>query len=473
MTEVPWLEVAILISALGAAWVGLRRDSDVAWRHCVVLAALAFVATVGGAAAWVGQTREAVPAPWTTQLGAGEDLLAVDALNAPMLPVVALVCLATIMTTVRAKLPRFSLALALANNAVLIAALGSREAWAIAGLLAAQTAIPLYEMRARGRGAALYAVHMALFVALLIAGTRLLTQSGDEVSWWGVTMLAAAVAVRMGVAPFHTWVASLFENASFGGSLLFLAPMPAVCLALRFVVPVASIEALDLLGVLAAATAVYAAGLALVQTEARRFFAHLFLSHASLVLVGMQIATPIGLTGAMCMWISVTLALTGFGLTLRAVEARRGRMSLRHYHGLYELSPLLAGFFLLTGLASVGFPGTIGFVATELVVDGAVDDSPLVGTAVVLAAALNSIAVLKVYFRCFTGTRSTSAVSMLCRPRERWAIIFLAALVLAGGLYPRPYVTSRYAAALSIVRARGAATTNASGQEVAQGLGER
>ena len=56
--------------------------------------------------------------------------------------------------------------------------------------------------------------------------------------------------------------------------------------------------------------------------------------------------------------------------------------------------PVLAGFFLLTGLASIGFPGTIGFVAVELLVEGAVRAYPLIGAIVVLAAALNGIAVL-------------------------------------------------------------------------------
>ncbi len=45
-------------------------------------------------------------------------------------------------------------------------------------------------------------------------------------------------------------------------------------------------------------TAFYAAGMAIVQTDARRFFAYLFLSHASLILVGMQLHTAISLTGS-------------------------------------------------------------------------------------------------------------------------------------------------------------------------------
>ncbi len=117
--------------------------------------------------------------------------------------------------------------------------------------------------------------------------------------------------------------------------------------------------------------------MATIQREARRFFAYLFLSHASLVLVGLELHTELSLTGSLCLWFSVILSLGGFGLTLRALEARFGRLSLTDYHGLYEHSPTLAVCFLLTGLASVGFPGTLGFISTELLVDSAVEANPL------------------------------------------------------------------------------------------------
>jgi NADH-quinone oxidoreductase subunit M len=201
-------------------------------------------------------------------------------------------------------------------------------------------------------------------------------------------------------------------------------------------------------------TAVYAAGMALVQRDARRFFCYLFLSHSSLVLVGLEIATPIGLTGALCLWISVGLAMTGFGLTLRSIESRIGRASLAEYHGLYEHTPILATFFLITGLASIGFPGTIGFVGAELLLEGAVDVYPWVGLAVVLAAALNGVAVLHAYFQIFTGKRYFPSISLQARLPERIAVTALAVLILGGGLFPQPGLSSRYHAASKLIEAR-------------------
>jgi NADH-quinone oxidoreductase subunit M len=220
------------------------------------------------------------------------------------------------------------------------------------------------------------------------------------------------------------------------------------------VLPIAPDWVLGSIGIFSLVTALYAAAMACVQREARRFFAYLFLSHASLVLVGLELHTSISLTGCLALWISVALSLGGLGLTIRALEARFGRLSLANFRGLYEQSPALAVCFLITGLASVGFPGTLGFVATELLVDGAVEADLATGLAVVVAAAINGIAVLRVYFLLFTGARHASTISLAIRPRERFAVLTLSALILGGGLVPQLGIASRYRAAVEILSRR-------------------
>jgi NADH-quinone oxidoreductase subunit M len=269
-------------------------------------------------------------------------------------------------------------------------------------------------------------------------------------------MLIAGVMIRSGVAPLHCWMTDLFENTTFGTALLYVTPMAGAYAAVRLVLPIAPDWALQSIALLSLATAIYAAGMALVQRESLRFFCYLFLSNSSLVLVGLEVATPISLTGGLCVWLSVGLSLSGLGLTLRALEARTGRLSLADYHGLYEHMPSLAVFFLLTGLASIGFPGTVGFVGAELLVEGAVGVNPFVGMLVVLVGALNGIAVLHAYFRLFTGTRHTASISLRSRWPEKVAVLVLTAFILVGGLIPQPGVASRYQAATEMISRRGA-----------------
>jgi NADH-quinone oxidoreductase subunit M len=267
-------------------------------------------------------------------------------------------------------------------------------------------------------------------------------------------LLTIAALLRSGIFPLHCWMTDLFEKATFGTALLFVAPMTGAYAVMRLVLPIAPDWALQSIAIVSLFTAVYAGGMALVQHEARRFYCYLFLSHSSLVLVGMELVTPIGVTGALLVWLSVGLSLAGFGLTLRCIESRIGRVSLDEYHGLYDHTPTLGSLFLVTGLASIGFPGTVGFVGAELLIEGAVTVYPYVGMAVVIAATLNGIAILQAYFRVFTGARYIASIPLRVRTPERIAVLIFAALILGGGLFPQPGVSSRYHAAVALIQQR-------------------
>jgi NADH-quinone oxidoreductase subunit M len=455
--HLPWLEFAIVTALLGAVWVGRLRESEQAQRASVVFKSLVLLCTAGAWLDFIGLHTFEAHDRWNLLSDyLGSDALVIDELSAPLLPLAALLHLATAVATMRTKAKRYSFAGSLAAEAILLATLSCRDPWGIVALLAAGTILPFRELRSRGKPTRVYSLHIGLYVALLAGGQALLSLSepASMPATVGAALLAAAVLIRSGVFPLHVWMTDLFEHATFGTALLFVTPMVGAYAAVRLVLPVAPDWMLQSIALLSLFTAVYAAGMALVQREARRFFCYLFLSHSSLVLVGLEIATPVGLTGALSLWLSVGLALSGFGLTLRSIEARTGRLSLAEYHGLYEHTPILASFFLLTGLASVGFPGTFGFVGMELLIEGVVGLYPLVGMAVVVAAALNGIAVVQAYFRVFTGTRHVASISLRSRLPERLAVLALAALILGGGLFPQPGISSRHHAATELLRSR-------------------
>ncbi|MCO6459701.1 MAG: oxidoreductase [Pirellulaceae bacterium] len=452
--QLPWLELAILIPLAGTLTVMFVRDPETARRRVLIVCGLMFACAVG---AWLdfGQlhTFEAhdhwdLVTPWL-----GEDAVVIDELSAPLMPLAALLYLLTAVATLRTKMGRFPFTWTLFSAAILMATLSCRAPWGVIGLLALQTVPPYFELRERGRSTRVFVLHMGLFLALLAGGWALLQSSepGSPRSIWAIGMLTAAILIRSGSVPLHCWMTDLFENASFATALLYVTPMAGAYAAVRLLLPVSPEWAMRSIAIISLVTAVYAAGMALVQREARRFFAYLFLSNSSLVLVGLEVATPIGLTGGLCVWLSVGMSLAGFGLTLRSLESRTGRISLDTYHGLASHMPSLAAFFLLTGLASVGFPGTVGFVGVELLVEGAVGVYPLVGMLVVVAAALNGIAVLHAYFRLFTGAEHRASITLQARWPERVAVLTLSALILGGGLFPQPGVHSRYHAATELI----------------------
>jgi NADH-quinone oxidoreductase subunit M len=472
--HLPWLELCVLIPLVGSLWVSRYREPAVARYHALAFALVTLALATG---AWVDfivmRVSEAGDRFHLSTLLFQRELLKLDEISAPLLPLGALLFAVTMIATVRSKARRFSFTWTLLSEAIVLATFCCKEPWVLIGLLSLGTLPPLFELRARGRNTNMYVAHMGLFVILLVVGWSVVMVEGTQTkvhSLLAILPLLTAVLIRTGIVPFHGWLPDLFEKSSFGSAILFATPLVGVYAAVRLVLPIAPDWIMRSMGLISLFTAVYGGAMALVQTEGRRFFSYLFISHAAVILVGLEVVTPLTLTGALCVWLSVALSLTGFGLTLRAVEARRGRLLLTSYQGLYEQMPLVAVCFLLTGLASVGFPGTIGYIGSELLVDAAahVEESThggcdlgkytFVGITLAIAAAFSGIAVVHAYFLLFTGTRQVSSISLRMGRREKIAFLTIIAILLIGGILPQVNVQARYHAAVELLNYRGIIT---------------
>jgi len=445
--RLPWPELAVLLPALGSIWVRFRRDPSIARRDALTIGVLTLLAALG---AWA-DFRAYGPR------GSASGLLTVDDLNAPLLPLGALLYLMTVLATLRTKYLEFSIARTLASESMLLAIFAASTSWGVVAMMALSVVPRAFELLGERRAGRVYLIHMGVFIALMVAGeagvSREAGPSGQPL--WAILCLTLAMLVRGGAVPLHCWMTDLFEHATFGTALLFVTPLTAAFGVARLVLPIAPAWDLRIISTMSLFTAIYASGMALVQRDARRFFCYLFLSGSSLVLVGMETATPIGLTGSLSLWLSASLSLAAFGLVLRCVEARVGRIGLTGFLGLYEQVPTLAGLFLLTGLASVGFPGTAGFFGLEMIVQAAVESMPAVGPLVAIVSALNGLAVTHAYFRIFAGRAEPSSIDLRIRPAERVAVLVTTALVIGGGLFPQPGIEGRHEAARRLLAARG------------------
>lgn len=303
---------------------------------------------------------------------------------------------------------------------------------------------------------ALTAYH-ALAVVLLVAGVALTATSPGHARA-GLWLIVAAVLIRKGIFPFHAWIPEAFDRTRIGPTVLFSAPELGTYVAAVLVLPHAPASVLRVVAVLSLVTAVYGAALALVQSDARRTLGYLFVSQSALVLAGLDCTSQDALTGALVLWVSSALAFTGLARTVLALEARRGRLRLTKYHGGFDQMPLLAASFLAFGLACAGFPGTLGFVGQELLVDGAVRRFPALGFLTIVAAALTGLAVLRMYFSLFCGSPGASATLGL---RWREAVVFggVAAALVVSGVFPVPVVRSLDRASEELLGHRMSAST--------------
>jgi NADH-quinone oxidoreductase subunit M len=344
-----------------------------------------------------------------------------------------------------------TLASFLTESAVLLFILSVASVWTFLSALAD----PAHQYQRR-----VVAVYLGVSTLLLGIGVALLVSPGVHGTAFETTamwLIVIAALVRKGIVPFHAWLPEVFDHGRLGPAILFNAPQVGAYLTVVLIVPRASPEMLRVIALLALGTAVYGAALALVQRSARRACGYLFMSQSALVMAGLDCSSVTALAGGLLVWLSAGLAFAGLARCVLVLEARRGRLDLTRYHGGYERMPVLAITFLAMGLACTGFPGTLGFIGQELLVDGAVGVFPVMGFCVVIASALTGLAVLRMYFSLFCGRSEALAHPSLrlgLRLREAWTFLALVTALIWLGLAPRPLVDSRFDASIEIFRLR-------------------
>jgi NADH-quinone oxidoreductase subunit M len=112
----------------------------------------------------------------------------------------------------------------------------------------------------------------------------------------------------------------------------------------------------------------------------------------------------------------------------------------------------LAAFFLLFGMASIGFPGTLSFVADDLIVSGSLEGQVGDGLMVIASTVLCGIAVMRCWFTVFGGPTGTDSPRHEILLRERVSFTVLLAVLFGLGLWPGPLVRSLDRAAAQILR---------------------
>ena len=284
----------------------------------------------------------------------------------------------------------------------------------------------------------------------------------------GGWLVAVAVLIRDGIVPFHSWYPAIFSGAPMSMAIAVTMPQVGAYTAVRMLIGHADhgdgvAQELVVVSQLALFTAVYGAALAVVQRDLRGLIGTLAMSQSALVLAGLAGKLPMELNGAFCVWISSGLALTGIALVAWALESRAGSLSLETPQGRFRDAPMLAAFFLLFGLAGIGLPGTLSFVADDLIVSGSLDEQLHAGLMVIASTVLSGIAVLRGWFTIFGGPATVDGPQHSVLPRERVALVGLLVPLFFLGLHPAPLVRSLERAAEQLLgvtaESHGAAVT--------------
>lgn len=306
----------------------------------------------------------------------------------------------------------------------------------------------------------LSAIALGLAVAQIAAGTHsfyivpLKGQSPGGICAFG--LLVAAVILRKGILPAHSWIA---DAAAAGpiipNALLFNGHFGALLVA-KLMVPLfggATAAWFPLLSYIAMATAVYIAVRALSENSPRRLLALIALAQSASILAGLESGTAEGITGALVHWYVVSVSTVGLFGILRLLEVRFGENLTASTHlGLAAHAPRLAVSFAVLGLALVGLPGTLSFCSQELLIHGTLESHPIMGLLLPIATAMNAVSIFRLFTRLFLGKHRTGFTAVVdALPRERWILAIGIVFVVLGGLFPnvivaRPSVEAELAA---------------------------
>lgn len=443
--------VAVAVPLGGAAVIATGACDRRLRQAAVATMVVALLAAGGVTAAWHLAGGRAIT--WGDRL-VGGSLVAVDGLTTLLMPYAACVSLAIVLAAPRQVLDAAGVARTLVGTGATLAMFATSHPFAILALWLVTAAVTWISTRATpgGRGAArVFAIAMTTATAAMTAGTCLLVsdppweRASGPLGIAGGWLVAVAVMIRKGIVPFHSWYPALFGGAPMSVSLAATMPQVAAYSAVRLLIGhVDHAEGLapelEFLSNVALVTAVYGAALALVQRELRGFIGFLAMSQSALVLAGLSGTLPLELSGALCVWISSGLSLTGIGLVTWALESRAGPIRLDSPQGRFWDAPTLAAFFLLFGLAGSGLPGTLSFVADDLIVSGSLDEKLYGGLLVTASTVLSGIAVMRCWFFVFGGPTALDGPRHAILPRERLALSALLLALFGLGLFPGPLV---------------------------------
>ena len=297
-------------------------------------------------------------------------------------------------------------------------------------------------------------------VLMLVAMIYMVTTSGTtsipqlmaydfppEVQQWLWLAFLASFAVKLPMWPVHTWLPDAHVQAPTAGSVI----LAGVLLKMggygfvRFSLPMfpdASAQFMPLMFVLSGVAVVYTSLVALVQNDMKKLIAYSSVAHMGFVTFGLFALNRQGIEGALIVMLSHGLVSGALFLIVGVIYDRMHTREIAVYGGLSNNMPAYALLFMLYTMASVGLPGTSGFVGEFLSLVGTYRASTWAAIAGTTGIILGAAYMLYLYWRiCFGEARTKEAALMPdLSAREWWLLGPIAIGVLWMGVYPESFL---------------------------------
>jgi NADH-quinone oxidoreductase subunit M len=254
-----------------------------------------------------------------------------------------------------------------------------------------------------------------------------------------------AFAVKAPLWPLHTWLPNAMGESTAPVAVLITAVVDKVgtFAMLRFCLglfPEASAWATPVIISLALVSIIYGALLAVGQRDMKRLIAYASISHFGFIVLGIFAMTSQGQGGATLYMVFHGISTATLMLVAGFLISRRGSRLIADYGGVQKVAPVLAGTFLIGGLATLSLPGLAPFISEFLVMVGTFSRYPAAGIVATAGMVLAALYVLLLYQRTMTGPVEKPEIERMpdLRPRELAVVAPLIALLIFLGVFPKP-----------------------------------
>lgn len=262
-------------------------------------------------------------------------------------------------------------------------------------------------------------------------------------------LLFFGFAVRTPLFPFHAWLPQLAEHGTTASTAIFLHGLKlGIYAMIRFILPLVPgaaeqwthfVLSLSLIGIF------YGALLALMQINLRRLLAFAVISHTGMLVIGVFSFNDFALEGSLLLSIAYGLATAGMLFSIGLIYERTRTAYLPRLGGLFDTNSALALLFLISALSTMVMPGTPGFDAAHLLIEGAIEEHGwLMAIAILIGNVLAAAFLLWAFQRVFIAhrRRSVQPYASIHHPvlKERIIAVTLCGLLIGTGFYTTPWL---------------------------------
>ncbi|MDX2049794.1 MAG: NADH-quinone oxidoreductase subunit M [Rickettsiaceae bacterium] len=266
-----------------------------------------------------------------------------------------------------------------------------------------------------------------------------------------------AFGIKIPVIPFHTWLPDAHVEAPTSGSVMLAGLLLKVgaygfIRILLQIFPQISFDYAEFVRIISIIAIIYGSFVAISQTNMKKMVAYSSIAHMGYVTSAIFSFNNEGLSGAITQMISHGIISPALFIIVGFLYDRIHTKEISEYGGVSQKMPILSVFFMIFTLASIGLPGTSGFVGEFTSLVGIYKSSIYAGIFSSLGVIVGAIYMLRLYRDTMLGEIKNQKIASLkdLTIREIICLLPLALLTIVIGLYP-VILTQFYDGEISII----------------------